>query len=62
MSKQEEPLEQPTPAPEPVKDKKGVHDGPLRDVVAEPYPERPYKDAITPEHYEELKAVGQEPR
>lgn len=44
------------------KDESGVHDGPvLKDVVGD-YPERTYRDAITPEHFEVLKAAGQEPK
>lgn len=51
-----------TPAPEPVGEKDGLHDGRPRKTIVGDYPERPYKDAITKEHYEVLKAAGQEPR
>lgn len=46
----------PTPAPE-----AGVHDVVSEQIVGD-YPERPYRDAITPEHFEILKELGQEPK
>jgi len=52
----------PTPKPDKVEDKKGLHDGPVRKEVVGEYPERPYSEAITPEHREVLKALGQEPQ
>jgi hypothetical protein len=56
------PVENPTPAPEPVQDKSGVHDAAPRKEIVGDYPERPYLDAITPEHLEVLREVGQEPK
>lgn len=55
-------LEQPTPKPEPVKDKTGIHDAAPRKEIVGDYPERTYAEAVTPEHRDVLKALGQEPK
>lgn len=39
-------------------DKKGLHDGPVREVRVDDYPERTYKDAMTDEQREALKEAG----
>lgn len=56
------PVANPTPAPEPVQDKSGVHDAAPRKVIVDDYPERPYSEAISPEHLEVLRELGQEPK
>lgn len=62
MASNESTLPSGTPKDDAPKDKKGIHDGPQKPVVAEEYPERPYKDAVTPEHLAVLKKAGQEPK